>query len=59
MIFHGFMVSCHFMALLNTEFKSLIQSKKSGPNVDPWGTPHLTDSNLEEEPNTKINCWAK
>ena len=47
------------MALLNTEFKSLIQSKKSGPNVDPWGTPHLPDINFEEEPNIKINCWAK
>ena len=48
------MVSCHFMALLNTEFKSLIQSKKSGPNLDTSGTPHLIDISSEEETDIKI-----
>ena len=30
--------------------------KKRGPNVDPWGTPHLIGINSEEEPDIKTNC---
>ena len=35
-----------------------MQSKnKSGPNVDPWGTPHLTGISSEEEPDIETNCF--
>ena len=47
---------CIAMALLNTELKSLMQSKnKSGLNVDHWGTPHLIGINSEENPDIKTN----
>ena len=43
------------MALLNTEFKSLMSGKKCRPNLNPLGTPHLSYMNYKEEPNINKN----
>ena len=49
---------CTVMALLNREFKLLMESKnKKSPNIDPWDTGLLTDTISEEETDIKTNCF--